>query len=123
MNSKKGVKRQKIKSCILKGRPIISHYSNQIIPARVQTIDFDCECKIKCSKTFSDRQKQKIFNRYNCFKSHDQQYIFLKSLVIPVKNNSIDNKNQKFEYLIETMIFLRVIAEKFVKKVFYKFLA
>jgi hypothetical protein len=61
MNSKKGVKRQKIKSCILKGKPTISHYSIKIIVVRVQTIDFDCECKIKCSKIFSDQQKTRDF--------------------------------------------------------------
>ncbi len=51
----------------------------------------------KMFKNFSDQQKQEIFNRYNSFKSHDQQYVFLKSLVISVKNNSIDNKTQKFK--------------------------
>jgi hypothetical protein len=66
----------------MKGRPTISDYSYKIIPARDQTIDFDCECKIKCSKIFSDQQKQKIFNCYSSLKSYDQQYVFLKSLII-----------------------------------------
>lgn len=40
MNTKKGAKSERIKSCILKGRATISHYSNKIIAARVQTTKF-----------------------------------------------------------------------------------
>jgi hypothetical protein len=41
MNWIKIAKREKIKFCILKGRQTISHYSNKIIAATVQTIDFE----------------------------------------------------------------------------------
>ena len=102
MNTKKGAKSERIKSCILKGRATISHYSNKIIAARIQIINFDCNCDIKCAALFSEEQKQEFFNHYNSLKSHEQQYLFLKSMVIPVNNNSNDKKNQKFEYFIET---------------------
>jgi hypothetical protein len=77
MNPKIGSKRERIKSCILKGRPTILHYSNKIKPARVQSINFNCNWGIKCETLFSEEQKQELFNRYNSFKSHEQQYLFL----------------------------------------------
>ena len=41
-----------------------------------------------------------VFNDYNGLDSHSKQYLFLKSLVIPV--GKPENKIQKFEYFIET---------------------
>jgi hypothetical protein len=73
------------------------HYSNKIKPAKVETINFNCNCGIKCVTLFSEEQKQQFFDRHNSFKSDEQQYLFLKSMVIPV-----NNKNKKFEYFTET---------------------
>jgi hypothetical protein len=70
MNPKIGSKRERIKSCILKGRTTILLYSNEIKPARVETINFNCNCGIKCATLFSEEQNYKapqFCNELKCF--------------------------------------------------------
>ncbi len=100
MKPKKISKKIQIKAAILEGKQHFAHKSGKIIPARIQTNNIDCSCEIKCKTTLSDEQKRQFFNRYNSLKSHEQQYFFLKSMVIPVTNTG--KKIQKFEYFIET---------------------
>jgi len=82
----------------LKGRQHFAHRSGKVIPSRKQTLIFDCFCEIKCSNLLNENQKIEVFKRYNDLQSHKEQYLYLKSLVIPVDNN---NKIKKFEYFIE----------------------
>ena len=100
MITNKCSKRKQIKDSILKGASHVTHRSAKVVPQRVQTIDFDCNCQIKCSLTLNQLQKQEIFNRYNALPSHEQQYALLKSLVIPVFDKT--RNRQKFEYFIES---------------------
>jgi hypothetical protein len=96
---KKGNKCDKIKSDVIKGRQHFAHKSGSLILERKQTLVFNCFCEKKCSNLLTESQKIEVFNRYNNLKSHSEQYLFLKSLVIP--DNNIDKKNLKFNYYIE----------------------
>jgi hypothetical protein len=53
----------------------------------LQTLVFNCFCEKKCSNLLTESQKIEVFNRYNSLKSHSEQYLFLKSLVIPDNNS------------------------------------
>jgi hypothetical protein len=93
-------KKENVKKAILKGEQYVTHYSNKLIAAKKQLIDFDCKCKIKCATTLTFNQKKEIFDRYYALKSHSQQFLFLKPLVIPITYNK--TKYQKMHYFIET---------------------
>jgi hypothetical protein len=96
--SKKGKKCDKIKSDIIKGKQHFTHKSEKLIIEKKQTLIFDCFCKTKCSNLLTESQKIEVFNRYYALKSDSEQYLFLKSLVIPIYN---ENKKSKFDYYIE----------------------
>ncbi len=45
---------------------------------------------------FTENQLQDIFNRFNSMKSYSEQYLFLKSLVIPsIKETKVRQKYRK----------------------------
>jgi hypothetical protein len=100
MNSiKKVYKREGIKNQILSGSGHKTHYTNKEIEPRKQLTTVLCSCEIKCANLFSETQKQEIFKRYNSLKSHSEQYLLLKSLVIPSEKEK--KIRQKFDYYLE----------------------
>jgi hypothetical protein len=100
MSSNRNIyKRERIKNDILKGKQHLAHYSDKLMPARVQKSFFECDCPTKCSSILTDNQKKEVFERYNSLKSHSEQYLFLKTVVIPINSN--DKKRREFHYFIE----------------------
>jgi len=76
-------KKENVKKAILKGEQYVTHYSNKLIAAKKQLIDFDCKCKIKCATTLTFNQKKEIFDRYYALKSHSQQFYFSNHWLFP----------------------------------------
>ena len=94
MSTKRKVyEREKTKIKILKGSGHKAYNSNKYIEPRSQSIDIQCNCEIKCSNLFSVNQKQELFKQYNSLRSHEEQHLFLKSLVMPSTNSRKFGKN------------------------------
>jgi hypothetical protein len=99
MNEKQKIyKREFIKKCIIAGKEHSTHYSNKILPSKTQNTTFTCICEPQCVFKFTEYQLNEIFNRYYSLKTHNEQHLFLKSLVIPC---DIKNKRTKFNYFLE----------------------
>jgi hypothetical protein len=97
MNSfKNKSKRESTKNKILSGSGHETHYSKKFIEQRKQSINTSCNCGIKWMNLFTENQLQDIFNRFNSMKSYSEQYLFLKSLVIPsIKETKVRQKYRK----------------------------
>jgi hypothetical protein len=101
MISKKVYKKELIKNKILKGSGHQTHNSEKYIESKKQRIDILCNFEIKCENLFTEIQLRDVFNRYYSLKSHNEQHLFLKSLVIPSKKET--KIRQNFNYFIEVI--------------------
>jgi hypothetical protein len=101
MNSKKFNKRELIKNKIIKGSGRQTHYNEKYIEPKTQKINTLCNCEIKCANLFTEFELKDVFNRYYSLKSHNEQHLFSKSLVIPSKKEIKIRHN--FDYFIEVI--------------------
>jgi siroheme synthase (precorrin-2 oxidase/ferrochelatase) len=94
-------KHKDISKAIIGGEEHSTHRFNKIISAKKQIIDFNCKCKPKCANVLTNDQKLEVFKRYYSLKSHNEQHLFLKSLLIPL-NKANGRKTQKNQYFLES---------------------
>jgi hypothetical protein len=77
---KNGRRSDQIRDAIISGKEHSSHRNNKLIARRQQCLWFECKCKVKCESKFTEEQKKFVFQQFYSFKSHSQQYLYLKGI-------------------------------------------
>jgi hypothetical protein len=77
---KNGRRSDQIRDAIISGKEHESHRNNKLIARRQQCLWFECKCKVKCESKFTEEQKKFVFQQFYSFKSHSQQYLYLKGI-------------------------------------------